>query len=130
MARGPTVRIEGAKELRKALKQIDSALPKEMTRIHREVAEPVADRAGMKVPRRSGKLAGSLKPAGTTTAARVQAGSGSVPYAGPIHYGWHERNIEPQPFLVSALEDSETKVLDIYDRLIEVLIESVFGRSV
>jgi len=75
------------------------------------------------LPRRSGRLAASIRAQGTQRAGRVAAGKKSVPYAGPIHWGWPARNIKPQPFLTDALASKQETVVEIYltetDRLID-----------
>jgi phage gpG-like protein len=65
----------------------------------------VAQRAGGRAPKRSGRLASSLRPSHTGSEAVV--GSGVV-YAGVQHYGWPARNIRAHPFLVPVAEASST----------------------
>jgi len=52
----------------------------------------------------TGRLSSSIRAGRGKTKAVVRAGGARVPYAGVIHYGYPARNIEPQPFLLSALE--------------------------
>jgi hypothetical protein len=85
----------------------------------RRAAGLVADRARALAPRVSGRLAGDIRvevdrvgPDGST--ADVLVGSSLVPYAGPIHFGWHDRNIEPQPFLTDAQDDERDAVVALY----------------
>ena len=53
------------------------------------------------------------------------AGRKAVPYAGPIHFGWPARNIEPQPFLYDALDDKADEVAHLYGLGIEVLVDKL-----
>jgi hypothetical protein len=66
-------------------------------RARRQVAQLVVRAAP---PARRTAPARSPPPAGRAgqTAAVVRAGRASVPYAGPIHWGWPSRHITAQPF--------------------------------
>lgn len=139
-SRVDAVRIEvtGAAELRKALRRMGADV-KDMTKIHREMADKVAGEARGRAPRATGNLARSVKASATQKVARVQAGnnrkkvkgrrdSNSVPYAGPIHFGWFRRNIDPQPFIYDALDRRRDEVVRRYERHVGELVERV-GRE-
>lgn len=117
---GEAVRIEGASELRRALRDVAGGLA-DLKDAHREVGQIVADRATTIAPRRSGRLAGSVRAARQASGAIVRAGRSSLPYAGVIHFGWPAHNIEPQPFLYDALDDRRNQVIDAYERRINAL---------
>jgi hypothetical protein len=53
-------------------------------------------------PVRSGRLAGDVRGNRAKSKAVVTAGRVSVPYAGPINYGWAARGIEPSGFMQKA----------------------------
>lgn len=67
------------------------------------IATDVAGDARSLAPKRSGALAGSVKPGRRKLAATITAG-GSVPYAGPINFGWASRNIRPSLFMQRAAD--------------------------
>ena len=132
------VKVTGAKELRKAIRQLEDAAAKkgmqaDLKGAYRTAAWAVEVQAKMEVPRRSGRLAGSIKAKGTTTGASIVAGGlKSVPYAGPIHYGWPSRPnkskgwrggpIKANPFLTRAAAGSIDIVRDVLaDELQRVL---------
>lgn len=50
-------------------------------------------------PRVSGRLAGDVRGNRAKSKAVVAAGRASVPYAGPINYGWPRRNIAANGFM-------------------------------
>lgn len=50
-------------------------------------------------PRVTGRLAGDVRGNRAKSKAVVTAGRRSVPYAGPINYGWPARNIAPSGFM-------------------------------
>lgn len=75
------------------------------------------------VPVQSGALRGTIRAEKERDGAwRVTAGSFLVPYAGPIHYGWRARGIEPQPFLTDALAADTAAVERVYDEHIDNLV--------
>lgn len=101
---------------------------KDLTAINREVADIVVNNARPLTPHESGDLERTIRRKATQTRAAVQAGSAKVPYAGPIHFGWFRRNIDPQPFLYSGLRQSVTMIERRYDRRVSELVERV-GRE-
>lgn len=126
MAADSGIRVQGLDEIRRGLRRLNSELPKELTRIHKKAATVVADAARARAPRRSGRLAGSIKPQAGQRYARVAAGRKAVPYAGPIHFGWPKRNIAPQPFLTDSVEAHAPRILDDYLReLTDLVAEAV-----
>ncbi len=60
-----------------------------------EAAAVIADEA----PKRTGRLASDVRGNRAKGKAVVRAGRASVPYAGPINYGWPARNIAPDLFM-------------------------------
>jgi len=74
-----------------------------------ENARLIASRAQARAPKRTGRLARSVR------ASDLGGGEAAVQsdliYAPVIHYGWAAHNIAPQPFLTSAVADS-TRVVE------------------
>lgn len=145
MADDVSIKVEGALELRKALRKADADLPKELTAIHRKLAELVVRHALPNVPVRSGKLAASVKAQASQRYAKTKAGTAkSVPYAAAVHWGEgtgninHRtgqyvgrpaRNIQGRPFLWEAVNQLRPQVADIYMEEIEDLVnEAVRNR--
>ena len=122
------ITVEGANVLRRNLRKVGKDLPKGMKLIHQEVAGPVAALAKQKARRKSGRLAGSIRPSSTTTMARIQAGSGVV-YAGVQHYGWPGHGIEANPFLTEAIEEKTASTLTLYEKKLSAWIDSVWQDS-
>lgn len=110
------VEVDGLREVVKALRQVEGAVG-DLKAANLEAAGIVRNKALDLVPRRSGRLAGTLRAAGQAGAGVVRAGNrGGVKYAGPIHFGWARRNIEPQPFLFDALDDRRDEVMQAYEK--------------
>jgi hypothetical protein len=118
----PSLTVEGARELRKALRSVDGGTA-DLKAVHAEAAQIVERRAAQIVPKRSGDLGGTVRSSGTTTAGVVRAGFARVPYAGPIHFGWARRNISPQPFLYDALDKRRAEVIEAYETQVAGLIK-------
>ena len=108
-----SIKIRGAKELRRELRKMGDDM-QDLKELNLTVATMVAERAKDIVPRRTGNLADTIRPAGTKTAGRVRAGFKRVPYAGVIHFGFPARGIKPQPFLYDALDQRRGEVFDAY----------------
>ncbi len=64
-----------------------------------ELASQGARLAAGFAPRRTGRLAGSIRGTGSAGKAEVTA---SAVYAGPINYGWARRNISGTGFMQAA----------------------------
>jgi hypothetical protein len=123
------VRIEGAKELRRQLRQLEDALDAQAAKgdlkeMNLDAARLVRSEALRLVPVRSGLLKSTIREAATQRNARVRAGFKRVPYAGPVHFGWPTRPnpglgwrggpIKPNPFLYDALDRRRGEVFRAY----------------
>jgi len=127
----PAIEVEGTRELRRLLRQIESKDIKDALKAaNKGAAVIIADDAKTKVPVRSGRLKKSIAGRGSQSSGSIKAGSAArVPYAGAIHFGWGRRNIRPQMFLTDAMRDKLPEARDVYEDLMaEVwkIIESRF----
>ena len=118
------IRVEGARRLRATMKRAGIDL-QELKDAHREAADVVV--GATRAPSRTGRLAGTVRPGATKTMAIVRAGYASVPYAGPIHWGWPKRNIRAQPFLSDAAQSSEPTWVQAYEREVNEIIDKIEG---
>lgn len=119
------IKIEGADVLRRNLRKVGQDLPKGMKLIHQEIAGPVAADAKRRARRRSGRMAGTIRPRSTTTMARVEAGRG-IEYAGVQHWGWPGHSISPNPFLTEAIAERQHATLELYERKLGEWIDQVW----
>lgn len=120
----PQVQVEGARELRTSLKRCGDDLS-DLKDTHAQVAQTVAHAAHPPVV--TGRLAQSIRPSGTKTAAQVRAGGARLPYAGPVHWGWPARNIVAQPFLADAAHATEPVWLAGYQAAVDKELAKVKG---
>lgn len=120
------VRVQGLNRLRATLRRAGISL-EDLKAANAQVSEYVARQAEARAPRRTGTLAGTLRGTRAAGRARVLAGRAAVPYAGPIHWGWESRNIDPQPFITETAEATETVWLGMYQNAIATVIDSIEG---
>lgn len=91
-----------------------------------EIARQGAVLAARYAPKRSGRLAGDVRGNRAYSKAVIAVGRTSVPYAGPINYGWAAHNIEPAGFMQRA--DAELQPYAIH-RLEEDINEAIRRRG-
>ena len=126
----PAIKVDGLNELRRELRRVkDQELDAEMKQIHQELAREVVALAVPHVPVKSGRLRASVRSSGTVRDAVGRAGGASVPYAGPIHWGWKAHHIEPHPFLTDAAAVLEQNITDRYDRQVAEMLDRTIGRT-
>lgn len=87
MAENETIRVVGLADLRKALRQIEQTLPRELGAGLAEAAAIVADAARPKVPRRSGAAQASIKVRKKQGAAALAVGGAKAPYYPWLDFG-------------------------------------------
>lgn len=125
-SRGPHVVVEGRKELARTMKAAGLDM-RDLTKANRDAAAVVAPESAARTPRRTGRLAGTVRAGATRTAALVRVGSKTVPYAGPIIFGWSAHNIAPHPGPVDALAATEPRWRPVYERAIDAIIGKIKG---
>lgn len=72
--------------------------------------------AAFYAPKKSGTLAGDVRGNRARSSAHIAAGRKSVPYAGPINYGWAARNITASGFMQRADKDWQPYALKQLER--------------
>lgn len=120
------VRVDGGRRLRATLKAAGDDLS-DLKAAHTEAAQ-IAARVGQSAaPRRSGRLAGSVRGSGSKTAATIRAGKKALPYANPIHWGWFKRHIKPNPWLSRAAQQTEPAWQAVYMDAVDQAIDQIKG---
>ena len=119
---GGQLEIEGLRDVQKAMRNFSDDSRNDMKETHRKAGQIVVDGAAKFVPVRSGALLASLRSAPTQRQGRVRVGSAAVPYAGPIHFGWPARKIQPNPFIYEVLDGRRQEVYALYAQRISELI--------
>lgn len=95
------IRVEGLTQVVQALLAIGLEVD-DLKGAFSNIADHGARLAAQYAPRRTGRLAGDIRGNRARSKAVVTAGRVSVPYAGPINYGWAARGIEPSGFMQKA----------------------------
>lgn len=116
-----SVEVEGAIQMEASLHRAAEKV-QDMTAANREVAQLAAQAA--KPPRRTGRLAGSIRPIGEPTEAVVEV---AQPYAGVIENGWAGHNIAPTHFLRDAFAAIQPAAMDIYEKAGKAVLDDVKG---
>jgi hypothetical protein len=119
----PAVTIDGGPKLARAFDRMSDRLG-DLAATHAAAADPVVATARSLVPIVSGALLDTIRREDITDGSAVIAGSDQVRYAGPIHYGWPDRNIEAQPFLDDAITDEQDAVAAVYDDKVDDIIRT------
>lgn len=105
-----SVRVDGLRELRRDLKQIDATLPRKLNAEIKRAAEPMRAEAARNAPRRTGRLAASLKvgTAGSKVRIYSKRDGASVIHWGGRHplFGNRQRFYaqKANPFIARAAE--------------------------
>lgn len=87
MAAVDPIKIEGLAEFNRDLRKLDKELPKALRLAHNEAAQLIVDYAKPRVPRKTGRAAGTIKAKSTRTESRVQGGSKRVSYYPWLDFG-------------------------------------------
>lgn len=102
---GEVVRVEGLNQLRKALRDIDPGLTKELRTTLLHIGQRIADRARAGIPRRSGRAAESYVARVSGSRAFIAFGGAKAPYAPWLDFGGRlratggRRNEQVRPYV-------------------------------
>jgi hypothetical protein len=116
--------VEGAAELSASFRRASSDL-EHMNDSHSRVGGFVVTQAKMAAPRRTGRLAGSIRA--TATGSDVTIGSGLI-YAGVIHNGWPRHGITANPFLRVPAERTQGSWINYYDAEVDRIVGRIHGK--
>lgn len=79
------------------------------------IASEGAKIASAAAPRKTGRLAGNVRGNRARSKATVTAGGASVPYAGPINYGWPKRGISAAGFMQKADQEMRPRAVQLLE---------------
>lgn len=126
MADGARYEVVNGKKIRRQLKEAGEDLS-DLKAAHREAARIAAEASADLAPvGKTGRLRKTIRASGTNTAGIIRAGNNTrVPYAAPIHWGWHRRHIKPQPFLSDGATSSENRWVPVYEVALDGAIKRI-----
>jgi hypothetical protein len=99
--RGTAIQIEGLNKVVRDMQRLGVEID-DLKDVFSAIAKEGARLASSFAPKRSGKLAKSVRGNKAKNNAVIIAGKKAVPYAAPINYGWRKRNIQPSEFMQDA----------------------------
>lgn len=123
-----TVNVKGVNEVVRSLKQYQGAID-DLKDANAAIGTKVSNTARATAPILTGKLAGTIRANRASHRVQIKAGGASVPYAGPIEYGWPQRNIQAQPYLRRAAWDNKEFVKEAYANNLQQLSRKYIGGS-
>lgn len=123
MAISGGVRVEGLNQLTRNLLTLGLEID-DLKEAFGGIAAEAAQVAAGFAPKRTGRLAASVRGNRAKNKAVVMAGRASVVYAGPINYGWPARKIAAASFMQKADEVMAPKALQALEDAIESKIKS------
>jgi hypothetical protein len=112
------VKLEGTRELQELLIKLGKDLESN-SELNEELSSNLAQKASSIAPRLTGSLASSIVGNPSPQKAQIVAGSGAVPYAGVIEYGWPAKNIQAQPYLNKTVNSNMGYIIERYNQSIE-----------
>lgn len=115
MAGGDGFKVEG---LSRAVRELQSlgAEVEDLKAGFAKVADEGAERAARHAPKRSGRLAGTVRGNRAKSKAVVRAGTKArAPHAGPINYGWPRRGIRASGFMQKADQEMRPRAIQILE---------------
>lgn len=118
------IEVKGAGRLARALKKAGDDLS-DLKATNKQAAQIVAQAARGTVPRRTGRLAGSIRAGATQKAGVMRAGSKRLPYAGVINYGWPKHHIKPTYFANQAAKQTEPQWSALYQQAVDRIINRI-----
>lgn len=115
--------VQGVAQLQRTMKKAGEDIS-DLDQAHQQASALVASVAVSTAPRRTGKLASTIRPARSKRRAEVQVKS---VYAAPIHWGWPARHIEAQPWVSQAAQATEPQWIKIYEEAVQKAVDQVAG---
>lgn len=115
------VRIEGLNKFIRNLEALGADVD-DLKGAFSAIASEGARLASSFAPKRTGRLASSIRGNKSKNKAVVSAGKKSVPYAGAINYGWPRRNIQKSSFMQKADNVMQPRALVLLERNLDQVI--------
>jgi hypothetical protein len=88
---GEPIKIDGIREFQRSLREVDAGLPKQLRIILNGAVGLVIDWAVPRIPRRTGRAAGSVKAKSSQREARIGIGGRRAPYMPWLDFGGEGR---------------------------------------
>lgn len=109
-----SVRVEGLNKTLRALQTYGVEVA-DLKDTMAGIAREGATLASRYAPKRSGRLAGTVRGNKAKAKAVVIAGRARIPYAGAINYGWPKRNIKASLFMQRADRELAPRAVEMLE---------------
>lgn len=123
----PAVKVEGVREVNRALRKVGAGT-KEMSALHRRIAQSVAPEVSAEFMARTaaptGKLAASMRPRASARKASVAS---TLVYAPIIEYGWPARGQPATGAGAAVLARRAAGIVEDYGHEVTAIIDRAMG---
>lgn len=126
MARDLRITIDGLDRMQRSMVRAAGRLD-DLKVANAAAARIVAEAAALAAPRRTGRLAASIRGSRAVGSAVIRAGGARVPYAQPIHWGWAARHISANPFISRAAQATESQWTAYYQDAVQRVLDDIEG---
>ena len=116
------VHVEGLRDKVRALEAAGVEV-EELKEVMGGIAAEAAEILAGFIPTDTGRLRGTVRPNKAKGSAVVTVGRASVPYAGPIIYGWPKRNIRSTDAIEQTDRIMETKAVEMLEAGFQTIME-------
>lgn len=107
-------KVEGLTRVTRALKDLGLEVD-DLKNAFSKISSLAAEKAAGHAPKKSGRLAASVRGNRAQSKAVVTAGRAAVPYAGPINYGWPARGISASGFMQKTDEEMRPRAVQLLE---------------
>lgn len=119
--------VEGARELARSLRRAGVDV-KELKAANQRVGQIVVQAAQARAPKKTGRLAASIRASKEAAAVTIRAGNnGAIPYAAVQEYGWPRHHISAKHYLTGAIADKRDEVMALYFAELDRIIGTIEG---
>lgn len=100
----------------------------DLKEVNRQAADTALPTVRSLAPRRTGRLAKTIRAGATRRAGVIRAGRKATPYAGPINYGWPGHHIKPSLYANKGVQASEPQWTALYESFVNKTLDQVKGQ--
>lgn len=117
-----TVKVEGLRQSIRSLERLGVEAQDLKDAFHK-AGNIVVTEARALAPKRTGKLAGTIKASKTKNKSIIR--TGNLVYAPIQHYGWPAHGIEPKPYMTDAVAHKQDEVVRLIDVELQQLVNKL-----
>ena len=126
------IEVQNLREVRAALRQVETGAGKELAAASKEAANVAAPSVESLIPRRTGRTASTVRPFGTQTGGGLRAGGAKAPHFGWLDFGGkrpRDRSSRPRVkagrYMYPGIERKEEAIVDTFEKALDRLLRRV-----